>query len=206
MNCISKPGKLLVFATTLLALTATQATASVIVAFTGVANSAPNTLFIGQSLTTPSGTSWNNLSFNWFSDSAGTVSSAAGTLFLLTSAYTGTAAGLSSATPGFVAQSQSISSNVYLFAPSVAVQANAQYFFYSNTALLVNGANFDAYPGGIAYLNNPFVASPNNDAYFQLSGTTTATPEPGTFGVVFLASALICAAVASRRTATIHLH
>ena len=84
-------------------------------------------LIPGQSVTTPAGGPWNNITFNFFSDFAGTPA-AAGTLFLLSQEDSIFNAGatapqnLSSSTAGYIAQSQSISGGVYVFAPSLVLQ------------------------------------------------------------------------------------
>src|SRR5690242_7666954 len=63
------------------------------------------TFALGQSLMTPAGGPWNNLTFNWF-DTGGTPNLgvpspiATGTLFLLNQEYLGTPAALSAATSG----------------------------------------------------------------------------------------------------------
>ena len=45
---------------------------------------------------------------------------------------------ISRVAPGFVGQSATIAAGVWRFAPSVILQANTQYFFYSNVALSVS--------------------------------------------------------------------
>ena len=91
-------------------------------AFTGINSDEP-----GQSVTTPVGGPWNNLTFNWL-DLAG-APTAAGTLFLLTQAYVGTPAALGAATPGFLATTASISGGMWIFDPSVTIQGATQDIF-----------------------------------------------------------------------------
>jgi len=172
--------------------------AAVISEFTGgTASASPQ--FAGQSLTTAAGGPWNSLTFNFFSDTAGgTTPSAAGTLFLLSSAYSGTPAALNAATPGFIAQSQSIAGNIYQFNPSVTILGSTQYFFYSNAQLLVSGANSDAFAGGTAFLSSGSYAPFDGDANFRLSGAVgAAVPEPGTLAL--LGSAVLAMFAARRR-------
>jgi hypothetical protein len=136
-----------------------------------------NTFFPGQSLTTPGGGPWDHITFNFFSDVPATTPTAAGTLFLLSQEYLGTPADLSSSTPGFLAQSQSISGGMYIFDPSIALQPNTQYFFYANASFLNSGGN--TVPGGNVYFTfsatSPFVGS-NVSSNHRLSGTPAHEP------------------------------
>jgi hypothetical protein len=149
-------------------------------------------LFPGQSVTTGSSSlPWNNITFNWFSDVPATTPTAFGTLFLLSSEYLGTPAALSAATPGFLAQSQSISGGQYIFDPSVTLQANTQYFFYANAGgRFISAILPGTYVGGSAYgsnsSNTPFSSSlAGLDVTFRLSGTPIPTPAllPGLVGM-----------------------
>src|SRR5215470_9697899 len=79
------------------------------------------TFFLGQSVLIPIGGPWNRLSFNWFGDGPGTIPTATGSLFVLDQEYLGTPNLLSSSTPGFVGQSQSISGGMYEFAPNIQI-------------------------------------------------------------------------------------
>jgi hypothetical protein len=140
--------------------------------------------------------------FNWFINAGPTAS---GTLFLLTQEYLGTPAGLSAATPGFVASTATISAGVWSFAPGVTVQSNTQYFFYSNQALQISGG-LNLYAGGILYwtVGSPtFVGQNTDDFDFLLQGTPTAAavPEPGTF--VLLGLGIVGAAARRRMQAPI---
>ena len=166
------------------ALLGSVANAGVITSYT--AGLAPaNSLFVGQSVTTPSGGPWNQLSFNFFSDtSGGTTPSGSGTVFLLSSAYAGTPANLSSGTTDFLAQSLAAVSGVYSFGASVTLQPGTQYFFYTDTQIQVSGSSNDQYAGGTAYISGGSSTAYSSfpaDANFSLSGTVTAVPEPGTF-------------------------
>jgi hypothetical protein len=166
------------------------ATAATITEFTGGTQAA--NLFPGQSVTTDSSSlPWNNITFNWFSDEAATIPTAFGTLFLLTQEYLGTPAGLSAATPGFLAQSQSIVGGQYVFDPSVTLQANTQYFFYTNAIGLSTGTSNGTYPGGNFYGSSglSFRFAPGQDANFRLSGTPIPTPAllPGLVGMGMIA-------------------
>jgi hypothetical protein len=160
---------------------AAPASAAVITSFTSGADSA--TFVPGQSVTTPAGGPWNNLTFNWFN--AAGAPTAAGSLFLLSQVYTGTPAALSSATAGFIGSTSNISGGTWLFAPGITIAPNTQYFLYSNAAITLSGAAVGTYPGGEAFdaptTASAFFALTGQDANFSLAGqVTTATPEPVT--------------------------
>jgi hypothetical protein len=138
--------------------------------------------FTGQSVTTPAGGPFDNITFNFFSDTAATTPAAAGDLFILTQQYLGLPGGLSSATPGFLAESTGISGGIYQFAPSVTLQGGTQYFFYTDAQFQTAFAVPGTYAGGIMYFttagNELYEAHTTLDAAFRLSGT--AVPEPWT--------------------------
>ena len=164
----------------------------------------------GQSITTPTGNSFDHLTFNWYD--ASLAPTASGTLYLLAQAYTnGNAANLSSATSGFQAASVGIQNGQYYFDPTVTLTGGTQYFFYANQSLTFSGGG-NTYSGGIAYFpinndsNSNFISTERLDMNFLLKGTPApvsangigAVPEPTT--VTFLAvSALMGAAFLRRR-------
>ncbi|MFO0847036.1 MAG: hypothetical protein U0871_00545 [Gemmataceae bacterium] len=164
----------------LLAALPTASPAAIIVGYTpGGSAIGPGNNFSGQSLLTPAGGPWNNLAFSFFSDQAATVPSAAGTLYLLTQEYLGTPAGLSAATPGFVAASTSVSAGAYLFAAGVTVQPNTPYFVYSDSQVPTNGRTTPGtYPDGIYYIaggsGTNYGQFPAADAFFRLTGDVAA--------------------------------
>jgi hypothetical protein len=137
--------------------------------------------FRGQSLMTPSGGPWDDLTFNFFSDAPPTTPTAAGTAFLLTQEYLDTPANLSSATPGFLAQSTGVVNGQYVFAPGVTVQPNTMYWIYENVALgghtggnVVAGIN-NYFSQGFDFSFSPLAVSIN----FRFSGDVVgAVPEP----------------------------
>ena len=149
-------------------------------------------LYVGQQATTPSGGPWHDLTFNFFSDIPATTPSATGTLFLLSQQYLGPPSGLSSATSGFIAESTGIAGNAYVFDPSVTIQPNTSYWFYSPTQFppddpsfgnLVSGEQF--YSSESAGSNFGAVASTSSN--FRLSGDVvpfvTTVPEPASLAL-----------------------
>jgi len=170
----------------------------------------------GQSATTPTGGPWNDIGFNFARclEPSGTscLSTAnppfaLGGLYLLTQIYDGTPAGLSTATPGFLARTTTIAGGVWTFDPRVTLNSSTQYFFYMDTAfngpeVLFSSANpyaggqyFEANSGnGPAYGADDSILA-NLDHVFALTGNpVNSVPEPGTaalmlFGVAGLAGA-----------------
>jgi hypothetical protein len=134
----------------------------------------------GQSVTTPAGGAFNNLRFNWYT--FGGDPTAFGTLYILTAEYLGLPAGLSPATPGYVAHSVAIVDNQYRFAPDVTLNGATQYWFYTDTqGSFVTSFFGSTYPGGDLYVTGvptlPFhkaIAAPGVflDANFRLQGST----------------------------------
>jgi hypothetical protein len=180
--------------------------------------------FNGQSVTTPAGPSWDDIGFNFAQcvDPSGTsclstanTPFALGGLYLLTQIYDGAPAGLSSATPGFVAQTTTIVGGVWTFAPSVILNPSTQYFFYMNTAFdgpeavystanpYADGQAFEANSGnGPTYGPDDSVLA-NVDNVFAVTGNPVGsmTPEPGAGGVMVLALTWLVGAQTWRRRA-----
>jgi hypothetical protein len=179
------------------------------------------TIYLGQSIRTQPGLSWNNLAFAWLGPNLGQVAN--GGLFILTQEYLGTPGGLGAATPGFVARSTGIVNGSFQFAPTVQLLPNTLYYFYTNAVTTSAGhaanadsatfirAILDRHPltfpnpsqcsdgalGCQAYIALPdpltgFYAFPGANANFVLSGTPV--PEPS-FGWLVLA---VCALAAIR--------
>lgn len=135
----------------------------------------------GQSVTTPSGGLFGDLTFNFYAPNGTPI--APGTLYIFTDPYTGTPSGLS--TSSFFAASTSNSGGVYTFDPSVELQGGTQYFFYDDTAASMLGFPSDTYTGGNQYFSSnddPFVSGPAEDLNFTLSGTPV--PEPASLALL----------------------
>lgn len=120
----------------------------------------------GQSFTTPDGGPWDNITFSFLF--IGTPV-AAGTLYLLEEAVAAPS-DLSTSAPGFLAQSQSIVSNVYVFDPSLVLSPNTQYFAYSSVPVLISyAAGYSGGAGGWTFLpGDPY--GTNYDANFSVKG------------------------------------
>jgi hypothetical protein len=147
----------------------------------------------GQSVTTPAGGPFANITFNFYEDVAATIPAASGDLFILTQEYLGFPSALSSSTPGFLAESTGVSGGVYLFDPSVILQGATQYFFYADQGFITAANTIGGYSGGVYYhsanssLN--FILTDNGrlDQTFNLSGTAVSTaPEPASLTLLGL--------------------
>lgn len=163
---------------------------------TGTSQSSGADFAAGHSVTTGAGGPWNTISFNFVTSDQ--LPFAVGTLFLLSQAYAGDQAALSNATPGYIADTATITGGAWDFEDSVTLQASTQYFFYmanfvGGPTLLYSDVN--PYAGGTAYqadLSFDYFAIPLVDARFTLQGTslaTTDTPEPAS--ALVLATALL---------------
>ena len=151
--------------------------------------SANGTPFVGQSVTTPTGGPWTDITFNFYT-SAG-ASYANGALFVFTQAFAATPSGLSSAAPGYVASTSTISNNTWQFS-GLTLNPNTQYFFYSasgtSTSLRDSTNN---YAGGNAFFagspGQTYFSATTNDFDFLLQGTISAVPEPSSIALIGVA-------------------
>jgi len=144
----------------------------------------------GQSLTTGSGGSWTDITFNFYDADTPANSVAAGTLYLLSQEYTDTPANLGTGTSGYISHTSTTqtegSGNEWVFS-GVTLESSTQYWFYatSSQSIVVNGSN-DASIGGQYYeaaaTSLAFSATSTDDANFELEGTSSGSepiPEPG---------------------------
>ena len=137
----------------------------------------------GQSVTIPGTGSYNTLRFSWYHYNPAGTPKAFGTLYLLTQEYSGIPADLSPSTPGFVARSETIKDNQYVFPSGTTVLGGTRYWFYSDTRGQFTGSfNKDIYPGGDLYTTgwatNPFTRS--QASWLRLPSGEYLKPEPGT--------------------------
>ena len=159
----------------------------------------------GQSLTTPSGGPWSNITFNFISTAG--LPTAAGSLYLLTQEFLGAPNQLSTSLPGFVATSQS-AGGLYTFDPSLTIVGSTLYFVYANTSLLLTGSAVGSYPGGDLYstimAGSNFSRNAASDANFLLAGTPVSTIVPES-GSLYADGAWVSGVLYDLREATLHL-
>jgi len=158
-----------------------------------------------ESFTTPAGGPWTNITFNFFSDSAGTTPTAAGTAYLLGQAYFGTPTALSGATNGFLASSTGISGGIYIFDSSVDLLPNTQYWIATNAAVSTYFSD-TPYSGGHFYQAlNPFYGfapQAQGAVDFSLNGQAEAAPEPACAALGFAGLGALAVIIRRRRSHT----
>jgi VPDSG-CTERM motif len=187
----------------LMAFCPTLMRAVIIAENTGGTSAIGNISQYGQSFTTVTGTPESNIAFNFFSNQfPPTTPYALGTGFLLSMEYLGTAANLSSATPGFLGQATA-SGGFYTFDPSLTLLPATQYFFYENAVIpasAITGGNVIA--GGHLYFtngdNNPFGVS-SVSLNFRVTGSPAGVGVPDGGSTVSLLSLASLGLVALRR-------
>jgi hypothetical protein len=149
---------------------------------------------MGESFTTPGGGSWNNITFNFFSDVPASTPLAAGNAYLLTQEYLGSPGSLSSLTPGFLAESVSVSGGQYIFDSSVFLSSNTEYWLYEDTNIQTTGDGLAGSSAGQAYFGGDGgfdLRGVGQIANFELDGVSTAAPEPGTWLTGFTGLAIL---------------
>jgi hypothetical protein len=173
--------RVFVVVTLAVASLAPSARADTIVSFPVVnGNSGDFDFILGQSVTTPGGGPWNNITFNFYNSSG---AFATGNMYLLNQEYLGTPSALSSSTSGYLATGTATGGTAWVFDPSVTLQANIQYYFYMSST---NGTYIKIstdYADGNAYnatdTSSSYMYSVGSDVNFQLSGDPAPAPLPG---------------------------
>jgi hypothetical protein len=136
-------------------------------------------VYWGESFTTPAGGPWNNITFNFYATPAvgstpASSPTAAGTAFLLTQEYLGTPAALSSATPGFLAQSVSNAGGVYTFPAAITLSSSTKYWVYENALLTITGNGIGGIPSQFLYFTASSTTNFNNGGGTQLANFLVA--------------------------------
>ncbi len=157
-----------------------------------------NSGYYGQAVTTAAGTGpYDDITFSWLDGGAPV---AGGNLYIFTSAYTGAASGLASAS--FYAESSGVSGGVWDFASSLLLSANTTYYFYSDSpSLVITYDTSDGASGGY-FGSEGFTLQDGLSQDFVLTGAPFAVPEPKT--IALLVSGLIALAAGYRRRALTH--
>jgi len=147
----------------------------------------------GQSVLTPSGGPWTNITFGFLSIPGGGYSiqwpdNAVGKLFVLTQEYTGPFGGLSEAMPGFLATGTTPPTAItglryfayWEFDSSLILAPNTRYYFYASQGLLGVGQPF---PPSLhdAGTNQAYITS-GGGTIQQCGGFQNVVPGNCTFG------------------------
>ncbi len=107
--------------------------------------------FAGQSFVVPDAGSYSSIRFHWYTFQR--TPAAFGTLTLLTQEYLGLPRELGPSTPGFVARSERIADNQYVFSDNVSIIGGTKYWVYTDSQGSFAGSfDQDIYPGGDLYL------------------------------------------------------
>ncbi len=141
--------------------------------------------WFGQKITMPAGSSYGTLVFGIASQ--GGYGTANGSLWLLDQEYLGTPAGLSAATPGYMAEASSPVGHEWAFSPSVNLAPSTAYWFYNDTSSSWgDGASASSVGGSEYRLSGPNFYVPYGGVYamdFKLTGEEPI-PEPATLSLV----------------------
>jgi hypothetical protein len=148
--------------------------------------------YYGLGITTPAGGPWNNILFGFVGAGAPPAFYAEGDLFLLSSVYGGTPQGLSSLTPGFLAQSTGIATGIegdlWTFESSVILDPATTYYFYMGdrpgaTATGIYGA-VNASSPGLYFASGEASNYQGNTNDFDHVLAGSVIPEPGVLSLL----------------------
>lgn len=107
--------------------------------------------FAGQSFVVPEAGTYSSIRFHWYTYQRTPV--AFGTLTLLTQEYLGLPREIGPSTPGFVARSERIADNQYVFSDNISIVGGTKYWVYTDSQGSFAGSfDQDIYPGGDLYL------------------------------------------------------
>lgn len=155
--------------------------------------------FAGQSVTLPSGGTFDHVRFAWYHYNPRGETTAFGRVYVLDREYLGAPSGLSSSVPGFLGRSEAEASGMsnaqgteYTLPADLVLTGGTKYWFYTDTqGAFANSFDLDLYPEGMQYVsgmrdlpfrivpasgrmvNGTFVPGPagvTTDANFRLRG------------------------------------
>lgn len=135
----------------------------------------------GQSVTMPAGSGFGNIRFQWYTFQGGPA--AFGNLYVLDREFLGLPGDLGPSTPGFVARSERVADNQYVFAPGVTLKGGTKYWFYGDAqGSFVHSFDTDTYAGGDLYATG-YHAQPfrKSQASGRMVAGTYVPPPPGVF-------------------------
>jgi len=136
------------------------------------------------------------LGFNFINGENGAY--ARGGMFVLSQAYSGTPASLSSSSAGYLGFTNTISDGIWEFS-NVTLNPGTQYFFYMDGIVplgeVIKLVTTDVYAGGNISTNSPsgsFTSYTFADALFVVTGNqVSGAPEPGTLALMAGAAAIL---------------
>lgn len=162
--------------------------------------------FVGQSITTPSEGSWNNIRFTFLLSSGGKAPNV-GDLYLLDQAFAGQAGTLSTSAPGFLAKSSGKTDGSWSFDGTVVLNPATTYYFYTQSPQ--NPFFYSSvYAAGTSYR---FAGSTAGAGYYEIQGTDSlftlegtaysAVPEPAAGSLLVAVISLVATGILIRRRA-----
>ena len=153
----------------------------------------------GQSFTTPSGSPWDNITFNFFSDVPAVTPEAGGTAWIYSKVPNPLF--LSDIEQNFeiniLGETSTIMNGKYVFAPSLVLQPNTQYWVFEDAALSITGSFMTTGPGQTTWMAH-YIGPPGDATFtqiwtadFAVQGDPVGTPEPPPLAIVTLGIVLL---------------
>lgn len=134
----------------------------------------------GQSVTVPDGPGFDNVKFSWYTFQKSPT--AFGRLCVLTQEYLGLPRDLGASTPGFLACSDHVAGNQYVFPASMTMRPGRYWFYGDTQGSFATSFDTDIYSGGDLYVTgfptNPFRRAP---ASGRMNGGVYVPPPPGVY-------------------------